>query len=856
MEKVKEYFQIVISFLELIKSKLNQSAWWLAVKSVKLAETIFGKAKIESFFDYFISLKKKYDSIVAERIDVKGKYFPSIQKAWKILAFLFFGVIAYGSLLKTNFLYLAGPMPSIEDLQNPKSAQSSEIYTNDKQLIGKFFTENRVSIDSAQMSPWLFKALIATEDKRFFQHSGIDLKSMAGVFVGIFSGGERGGGSTISQQLAKNLYNTRKKEMRGLFSYIPGLKQLIYKSKEWLTAIGLEKNFTKGEIMTMYFNTVEFGNNAFGIKTAARRYFDKTPDKLNVQEAAILVGLQKGTTLYNPIRNPANALKRRNTVIQLMAEKGDLTKEEADKLSKSQVELHENRTDIDKQSSYVSIAVKKFVQDYAEKNKEEIDVYADGLRIYTTLDSRMQEYAENAVQIKMKALQKIFDSQWKGQNPWRDEDGKELEGFIEKVSKRTDYYKFLKKKFKNNEDSIAIFMNRPKTMKIFSWEGPKTVSMSSVDSIKYYKRFLQTGMMAFDAHTGFIKAWVGGVDYSYFQYDHVNQGKRQPGSTFKPVVYTAAIDGKLDLSPCSRRKDMPYEAKWKENGVEKFWRPENANGKFTMAELTLRKAIARSVNSVAARLAEDVGIRTVMEYGQKLGIKSPLQPVGSLALGTSDVSLIELIGMYGVFANEGIHTEPLLVSRIEDRNGKILYEFQPESKVSIGKETAFLMQYMLRGGAEESNGTGQGLHRYRLFENGGQVAGKTGTTSNNSDGWYVGFTKDLVCGVWVGGDDRSIHFKGSTGEGASAAMPIFGAFMEKVYGTPATGLKLGPFPKPSIEIKKDYQGCAPAGGSINYSYEGESEGSGLPSDSSGGSKPTSPALIPQPAATKPDTGTL
>lgn len=855
MEKVKEYFQIVISFLELIKSKLNQSAWWLAEKFVKLAEKIFGKTRVESFLDYFTGLKKNYDIRIAERIDVEGKYYPFIQKAWKILAFLFFGVIAYGSLLKTNFLYLAGPMPSIEDLQNPKSAQSSEIYTNDKQLIGKFFTENRISIDSAQMSPWLFKALIATEDKRFFQHSGIDLKSMGGVFVGIFSGGERGGGSTISQQLAKNLYNTRKKEMRGLFSYIPGLKQLIYKSKEWLTAIGLEKNFTKGEIMTMYFNTVEFGNNAFGIKTAARRYFDKTPDKLNIQEAAILVGLQKGTTLYNPIRNPANALKRRNTVIQLMADKGDLTNEEANKLVESQIELHENRVDTDKQASYVSIAVNKFIQDYAEKNKEEIDVYADGLKIYTTLDSRMQEFAENAVRIKMKALQKTFDSQWKGQNPWRDEGGKELEGFIEKVSKRTDYYKFLKKKFKNNEDSIDIFMNRPKTMKVFSWDGPKTVSMSSVDSIRYYKRFLQTGMMAFDAHTGFIKAWVGGVDYSYFQYDHVNQGKRQPGSTFKPVVYTAAIDGKLDLSPCSRRKDMPYEAKWKENGIEKFWRPENANGKFSMVELTLRKAIARSVNSVAAKLAEDVGIRTVMEYGQKLGIKSPLQPVGSLALGTSDVSLIELIGMYGAFANEGIHTEPLLVSRIEDRNGKVLYEFQPESKVSIRKETAFLMQYMLRGGAEESNGTGQGLHRYRLFDNGGQVAGKTGTTSNNSDGWYVGFTKDLVCGVWVGGDDRSIHFKGSTGEGASTAMPIFGAFMEKVYGTPATGLKLGPFPKPSVEIKKDYQGCAPAAGSIDYSSEGESDG--LPTDSSGGiPKPTSPALIPQPATAKPDTGTL
>lgn len=779
-----------------------------------LIEKVIGKPRLDAITTAYQSFVDTSKQKFYDKFDVEGSYFPLILKIYKYASRLIIGVLIYLFCIKTNFLWLTGRMPSLEELQNPKVAQSSTILTADGVEIGKYFTENRTEVDSSQISPWVYKALIATEDVRFYKHSGIDLRSLGGVALGILSGGERGGGSTISQQLAKNLYNTRKKEMRGLLYYIPVIKTIVYKSKEWITAIGLESRFSKGEIMTKYLNTVDYGNNAYGIKIAAKTYFNKDPDKLSVEEAAVLVGLQKGTTLYNPIKNPKNALKRRNTVLQLMAKNKSLPQEEADRLCKTELKIDPNFDDAnDGQGTYFKVALAKFIEKWAKDNDVDLDLYRDGLKIYTTIDSRMQTHAENAVAEKMKSLQREFDNQWRGQNPWTYETGEEIPGFIDTVAKRTSYYKRLVKKYKNNLDSVNYFMNEPHQMKVFSWEGDKNVMMSSMDSIRYYKKFLQCGMVSMDPFTGFIKAWVGGINYDFFKYDHVKQGKRQPGSTFKPFLYTTAIDGNLNLSPCDRRKDEPFKFDWVENGEAKTWEPKNAGGGFTYSNMTLRKAIARSVNSVAAALTEEVGAKNVVAYAHKMGITSPLESVLSIGLGTSDVSLYEMVAAYGIFVNSGAYTEPMLVFKIENAKGKVLFEFETKRKEEVIRpESAFLMQYMLRGGVEEAGGTAHGLFNYNLFNNGGQVAGKTGTTSNYSDAWYIGFTKDLVCGVWVGGDDRSIHFKGALGEGGHSALPIFGRFMEKVYADKGLGYKLGPFPKPDIKIEKDYEGCTSDGG--------------------------------------------
>lgn len=823
IEKIKNILpESVLNFLNTVVSKVSWGWNWVVDKTYFLLCRVIGKQRVD---DSISAVKTKYSELREKfysRFDQEGEYFPIVNKIYSYTFKTVLAVLFYWFCIETNFLWLCGRMPSVEQLANPTVAQSSTILTADGVEIGKFFTENRQTIDSSQMSPWLFKALIATEDKRFYKHSGIDLESLGGVAIGILKGGDRGGGSTISQQLAKNLYSTRKNEMKGLLYYIPLVKTIVYKTKEWITAIRLERRFTKGEIATMYLNTVPYGNNAFGIKTAAKTYFNKAPKDLTVEEAAVLVGLQKGTTLYNPIRNPKNALKRRNTVLQLMADNGDIPKEKLEKLTKTEIKLDPNLEENDGQGSYFKKAISNFIKKWAEQNDVDIDLDRDGLKIYTTLDSKMQTYAEVAVATHMKRLQKIFDQEWKGRNPWIYESGDEIPGFIDTVAKRTDYYKNLTKRFKGNLDSVNYYMNLPHKMKVFDWESKnfeKEVVMSSMDSIRHFKRILQTGTMAMDPYNGFIKAWVGGINYDYFKYDHVKQGRRQPGSTFKPVVYTAAIDGPLNLSPCDRRTDEPFKKEWVENGQNKVWEPKNADGKFTYASLTLRRAIARSINSIAAKLTDELRPKTVIDYARKLGITAPLDPVLALGLGASDVSLYEMVAAYGIFANGGTYVEPMIVFKIEDSKGRVLYEFESKKREALKPESAYLMQYMLRGGVEEPGGTSRGLfeHASALFANGGQAAGKTGTTSNYSDSWYIGFTKDLVCGVWVGGDDRSIHFRTRMGEGSRSAMPIFGKFMQSVYTDKKLGYSAAPFPKPSIKIEKDYLNCAGEIGGISDS---------------------------------------
>lgn len=818
----------------------------------RLVTAIAGKERVDGFLFQYRSTRQSFRDRIFSRFDTESPYFRFIYGLWKALIYGVLFVIIYVFCLETNFLWLSGQMPSVEDLQNPKVAQASEIYSYDKVMIGKFFTENRTPIQYKDLPKHLIDALVATEDTRFYSHSGIDSRALARAVVGVLTGNREGGGSTITQQLAKNLFKTRRRESRGLLYNVPLVRTLIIKSKEWLMAIKLERNFTKPEILTMYFNTVDFGSNAYGIKTAARTYFNKSPDSLNIQEAAVLVGLQKATTTYNPLINREKSRVRRNVVLSQMAKDNFLTKAQADSLSKLPLRVRFTPDNpYAGPANYFKNAVVDVVKKWGEENG--YDLYTDGLKVYTTIDSRMQEYAEEAMREKMKQLQRTFDNHWKGRNPWIDEDGNELEDFIDRVAQRTERYKALTQKFPNQPDSVKFYMEEKKdSMTVFTWNGPQKKYMTPIDSIRYYKRFLQAGMVAMDPHSGFIRAWVGGLDYNFFKYDHVKQAKRQPGSTFKPFVYTAAIDDStINMSPCDRMQDKPFRKEFIENGEEKVWEPKNSTGSYSYSNLTLRRAMARSINSITAQLTDEVGPERVADYAKRMGIQSRLAVVPSIGLGSSDVSLYEMVAAYCTFANNGVYTEPLLVTRIEDRNGKVIQEFTPERRQAIREESAFLMLHMLKGGLEERGGTSQNLWSYDLFKNRNEVGGKTGTTSNNSDGWFIGVTRDLVVGAWVGGDDRSIHFRSTDlGEGAKTALPLVGRFMEKIYDDKALGVYQGPFSKPTIKITKEYLNCP---GTYDDDYddsEAESDTSDInfvPDDS------TFAPIAPPPAAEPADT---
>lgn len=773
--------------------------------------------------DRWTSFVQMKEVVLYGWLDKSGEKYSTIRQFYKAVYTILASIGLYLFLIYTNFLWLMGSMPGVEELQNPKLAQASTILAADGETeIGRFYAENREPVASDEIASVVFDALVATEDIRFEEHSGIDLRSMGGVLLGLLKGGERGGGSTITQQLAKNLYNTRKKEMRGLLYYVPGIRTVVYKSKEWITAIQLEKRFSKREILTMYLNTVSYGNNSYGIKTAAKTFFNKAPSDLEAQEAAVLVGLQKATTYYNPVRNPERSRERRNVVLKLMQKKGVLTPEKADSLVQLPLVLSlnvEEDEEVEKDGfGYLKSAVAKYIENYAKENEMEIDLYRDGLEIITTIDLRLQKLAEESVQEHMKVLQKDFENQWGDKNPWVYESGEEIPGFIESAAKRTSYYKKLVQKYNGNLDSVNYYMNLKIPMKRFTYAGTDSTVMSHMDSLRYYKKILQCGMMSMDPYTGHIVAWVGGIDYNHFQYDHVKQAKRQPGSTFKPFVYAAAIDGPLNYSPCTTVQDKAISKTFMENGKEVTWQPKNANGVFSNANLTLRQALVRSINSVAVQLTESVGYGTVVEYAKKFGIKSSMQAVPSIGLGTSDVSLFEMVGAYSAFVNEGVRVEPLFIKEIKNRNGKTIKLFESILEKSISEETAYLMQQMLRGNIDDAGGTGQRMRNYwAIFQNGGQMGGKTGTTSNNSDAWYIGFTKDLVSGVWVGGDDRSIHFKGSMGEGSRSALPIVGLFLDKVYRMNKEDYKPGPFLKPAKMTQKMLEGC-----SNNYQSVGDS----------------------------------
>ncbi|RAI86956.1 penicillin-binding protein 1A [Algoriphagus yeomjeoni] len=732
----------------------------------------------------------------------------TIKYLWIAFIAGFFGFILFVWMVSINFLGLFGSLPDFKALENPDSEIASELYSTDGVLLGQYFRENRSPVKYEELAPNLVNALISTEDVRFENHSGIDMQAMARVFVkSILLGQNAGGGSTLSQQTAKNLFKTRTDASQGLLSSIPGLGMLIIKTKEWIVATQLEKAYTKNEILTLYLNTSDFGSNAFGIKTAAKTFFNKTPSDLAVQESAVLVGLFKAPSYYSPVYNPENSLRRRNTVLSQMRKNDALTDSEYDSLSKLPIELNYSVANQNKGlATYFREIVKadliKWTKENLKSDGTAYDLYGDGLRIYATIDSRMQQYAEDAVADHMATLQAKFYKEMGKNDPWIDENRRVIPNFIEDAVRRTEAYRLLKVRYGNDTDSINIKLNEKKKMKVFSWEkGEIDTLMSSMDSMRYYKKFLQTGFMSMDAHTGQIKAWVGGLDHKYFKYDHVLRAKRQPGSTFKPFVYAAAIEN--GYSPCYSVIDQPVEVYIP---GQPAWSPSNADGKFSYEKMTIRHAMAESVNSITAYMMKKLSPKIVVETARRLGVTSDLEEVPALALGVNDVSIFEMVGAFGTFVNQGEHTTPFYIDRIEDKNGNVIQQFTAKKRPAMSEEHAYLMTYMLRGGFEESGGTSQGVDWELRQDN--ELGGKTGTTQNASDGWYMGISKDLVSGVWVGGDDRAIHFRNwYDGQGGRTARPIWQNYMKKVYADKSLGYTKGPFPRPerplSIEIDCD-----------------------------------------------------
>lgn len=722
-----------------------------------------------------------------------NKYARIIRGIWFMLIA---GLLAFALFIfavSINFLNLFGDLPDFKTLENPKSELASEMYSADGVLMGKYFRENRSPVEYKELPQNLIDALIATEDVRFEEHSGIDFKGLMAVAYYGLTGRNRGA-STLTQQVAKNLFRTREGTSReGLLADIPGLRMVVIKAKEWITAIRLERAYSKKEILLMYLNTVEFGSNAFGIKSAAKTFFNKAPKDLKLEESAMLVGVVNRPTSFSPVTNKARSQKRRDWVLSQMHKYDfidDTTYNAAiaqDIKLNYQVENQNNGI-----APYLRAEAGKWLLKWSRDNGH--NLYSDGLKIYTTIDSKMQQYAEEAVQQHMKTMQKLFFDYWKGRKPWVDENGKPIKGFLENAIKRTDRYISLKNRFEGNKDSINYYLNKKIPMKVFTWEAPgeKEVVMSPMDSLAYYKYFLHTGFIAVNPLDGHIRAWVGGTNYKYFKYDHVKQGRRQPGSTFKPIVYTAAIDN--NYSPCYEVPDLPVT--FPAEGGQPAYTPKNDDRVYSGRKYTLRQGIAESKNTVTAYLVKKLGPEMVVKYAKALGLTSDIDTVPAVGFGISDVSVYEMAGVYGTFVNDGTWTEPIFITRIEDKNGNVLYENAPRTAEVLSEETAYLMVHMLKAPVDIRGGTAYyGLrHRYKLKN---EIGGKTGTTDNNSDAWFMGITPNLVCGMWVGGEDRSIHFRSPQyGQGNKLAMPIYGIFMNKVYADKSLDVSKEPFPKP------------------------------------------------------------
>lgn len=732
-------------------------------------------------------------------------------------ASLIVAFILYLFMVDINFLWLFGKSPSMSSIMNPKNPQASELYSADNVLIGKYFSENRTPVNYEEVNPIFWRALIDTEDERFFQHFGIDFGAVFAALKDYVVHHDARGASTITQQLVKNMFRVRTEYSTGLLGYIPGVKMLIMKSKEWITAVKLEMFFDKKEILTMYANTVDFGSNAFGIKTAAKTYFGTTPHELTPDQCAILVGLLKATTYYNPRINPKNSFDRRNVVLINMLKHKDITKEAYDTLTQKAIDLdYSVENNYDGLALYFREAVKSELQSWCNEN--DIDLYKDGLKIYTTLDTRMQRYAEEAVTKQMRIVQRNFDNHWLGMNPWRDERGQEIPNFIEDLAKRLPYYKYLSQKYEGNKDSIDYHLNLPHPVKLFDYEqGFIEKEMSTLDSIRYMEHFMHCGFVAIEPQTGHVKAWVGDLDFKTWKYDKVTS-MRQPGSTFKLFVYAEAMN--QGITPCDTREDSYISMKVMDHGKEVTWAPHNADGRFSNQNITLKQAFAMSINSVAVKLGQEVGIPQIVKTAHDMGIESKLDATPALALGSSDVNLLELVNAYCTPVNNGIAHKPVLVSRILDRDGKEIYNAEKqEEKQALSEKSAFFVTQLLQGGM---HGTSSALYRFiSKHLNDTDFGGKTGTSNNHSDAWFVGTTPRLVVGAWVGGEYRSIHFRtGKLGQGNRTALPVCGNFLELVLGDPAFKQYHAKFKKPeSVTADMIDYSC---GGYLNMASDSDS----------------------------------
>lgn len=720
-----------------------------------------------------------------------------IQWFWR----LFIGGFAFVFLL---FIIAAlggfGPLPSFQDLENPQSNLATEVISADGVTIGKYAKENRTPIKFKDLPENLVHALIATEDERFYEHSGIDFKGTARAVVKLGSGG---GASTITQQLAKNLFTKNASSNK--------VKRVLQKLKEWVVAIKLERQYTKEEIIAMYLNTQDFIFNAVGIRSASRIYFGKEAKELDVQEAAILVAMLKNPRQYNPNRkiSKAKSLERRNVVFSQMEKNGFLTEEQKDSLQKLPLKINFTpESHSDGYATYFRSHLQKVMRDWVKNNPkpdgEYYDIFKDGLKIYVTIDSRIQKYAEEAVKEHMANLQSyFFEEQKRNKNaPFYDIDKDQMNSILERAKRNSDRYYRLKEAGVSKKEIDKIF-NTKTDMSVFSWKGNIDTIMSPNDSIKYYKFFLRTGLVSIEPQSGHIKAWVGGIDNKHFSYDAVSQQKRQVGSTFKPFVYATAIN-QLSMSPCEELPNIRYTIPTGKYGLIQDWTPENSDNKYG-GMLTIKEALAGSVNTISARLIDMVDPENVVRLAKAAGIETPIKPMPSIALGAVDLSLLEMTSAYSTFANKGLRVEPMIITRIEDKNGKVLKDFTPKSQEVLSEESAYVIIDLLKG----VTNAGSGIRLRSNYTSAGKVAtgfpysftnpiaGKTGTTQNQSDGWFMGMVPNLVTGVWTGGEDRATHFRGILkGQGATMALPSWAIFMRKCYADKSLNISKDDFERP------------------------------------------------------------
>ncbi len=709
---------------------------------------------------------------------------------WQIYAIIL-GVVA----LLFTFMSLGwlGFMPSFEELENPNSNLASEIYSADQKLLGRYYIENRSNIHYSDLSPELVHALVATEDERFYNHAGIDMRSISRVLVRTVLGGNRssGGGSTITQQLAKNLFPREETSKIGI---------IFRKLKEWVIAVKLERNYSKEEIIAMYLNTVDFGSNSFGIKTASKTYFDKTPAEINTPEAAMLIGLLKAPTYYSPKKNPKNAMQRRMVVLNQMRKAEYITQEQYDSLKVLPIDMskYSIQTHNEGIATYFREYLRQYLADWCKQNN--YNLYKDGLKIYTTINYTMQKYAEEAVAEHMGLdLQPAFFKHWANQKnaPFFRMSEEDIAGIYKRDMKNSDRYKNMKKAGASDKEIEDAF-HKPIEMTIFTWQGEKDTVMSPFDSLHYYKYFLHTGMMSMEPQTGYVRAYVGGINYKYFKFDNVHQGRRQVGSTFKPYVYALALMSK-QFTPCSEVPNIPVTFEGYNS-----WTPHNSNSDREGQMVSLKWALAHSVNYVSAYLMKRFTPEALIQLVHNMGITSEIPPVPSICLGTADISVEEMVGAMSTFANKGVYIEPTFVTHIVDKHGVTIAKFMPKQHEVMDEESAYLVINLMKGVVE--SGTGTRL-RYKYGLN-NPIAGKTGTTQNNSDGWFMGLTPNLVSGVWVGGEIRSIHFRSTAmGQGANMALPIWGLYMKKVINDPRLRFSKEDFDKPSKPLSVELN-CA------------------------------------------------